>query len=97
MKAALKKHFDNKLQTLLFRKRLEAILEHLNKQSSLSISEKGVHTLYATFGFLEWFDSEHSNHGFFAPLILLPIEISKIFRRGEMVFFNQKHWGTTNK
>lgn len=81
-----KKHEDNKLQTLHFRKSLDGILNSLSSKASLIMGEKGVNTLYAAFGFLEWYESRNSNVELLSPIILLPLNIEKDFKRGEQVY-----------
>ena len=79
-------HEDNKLQTLYFRKSLDGKLNALSTKASLIMGEKGVNTLYAAFGFLEWYESRNSNIELLSPLILLPLNIEKDFKRGEQVY-----------
>jgi Protein of unknown function (DUF4011)/AAA domain len=75
--AALEHHYDDALQTLLFEDRLEASLRGLRERARSSVREMGVPTLFAAFGFLEWYEDESSDRAHHAPLILLPLEIDR--------------------
>ncbi|MCX5969749.1 MAG: DUF4011 domain-containing protein [Cyanobacteria bacterium] len=58
---------------------LERLAEGIRKQARSSIEETGNNILYLAFGCLEWIEKERK---FFAPLILLPVELSKAATRG---------------
>ena len=70
-------HNDNFIQTLLFpdelQKRLRAIFSHYSEV----INDKGLNVFYASFGLLNWFESDSSDVSFNSPLVLLPIEIKR--------------------
>jgi plasmid stabilization system protein ParE len=70
-------HHDKNLQTLLLPDEMEAVLKSINKLSEGSLREKGVNTLYAAFGFLEWYESSDSEKSYLAPLLLLPVGLEK--------------------
>ncbi len=67
------------LQVLLFLQRLERLAEAMRKSARSSIEETGNNILYLAFGCLEW---SEKNKSFFAPLILLPVELIKSTTRG---------------
>ena len=67
------------LQVLLLAQRLERLAEGLRKNARSSIEETGNNILYLAFGCLEW---SEKNKSFFAPLILLPVELIKSSTRG---------------
>lgn len=70
-------HYDNYLQTLFLPEDLERKLESIHKISEESDRERGVSTLFAIFGFLEWFEADASDVSLYAPLLLLPLSILK--------------------
>ena len=67
------------MQVLLLAQRLERLAEGLRKNARSSIEETGNNILYLAFGCLEW---SEKNKSFFAPLILLPVELIKSSTRG---------------
>ena len=67
------------LQLLLLVQRLERLAEGMCKSARSSIEETGNNILYLAFGCLEW---SEKNKSFFAPLILLPVELIKSSTRG---------------
>jgi very-short-patch-repair endonuclease len=67
------------LQVLQFEPRMEKIAETIRKQAQSSIEESGNNILYIAFGCLQWKEKEKLLH---APLILLPVEITKTAGRG---------------
>ena len=65
------------LQTLKFPDELESTLEKISGDARLAEQEMGLSTLFLAFGFLEWYDSESSDKKSFAPLLLLPVQVTK--------------------
>jgi len=77
------RHKDEFIQTLLLPDLLERRLNGLLNKHKLWMEETGISVLYAAFGFLEWKDKNYSNKGYFAPLLLVPVEIErKTTRKG---------------
>lgn len=70
-------HTDKFIQTLLKPEEMNRKLNGLNSFVRTDIEESGVNTLYAAFGFLEWYDSVSSDKKFVSPLLLLQLEITK--------------------
>ncbi|WP_417851075.1 DUF4011 domain-containing protein [Thalassoglobus sp.] len=71
-------HFlDTKLQTDLPPKKLQGRLRDLQTDSRTFVEEQGVSPLYLALGFLKWRESDSSDRDRFAPLILIPIEITR--------------------
>ena len=68
---------ENNIQTLVYQKKLDALLKKLKSQADACIKETGSNALYIMFGFLEWLESENSDRKFLAPLYLIPISIEK--------------------
>ena len=63
------------LQSLKFPDELEVVVEKISADARLAEQEMGLSTLFLAFGFLEWYESESSDKGAFAPLLLLPVQI----------------------
>jgi hypothetical protein len=77
------RHTDNLIQTRLKQEEMDRKLSGLNSYVRTDIEESGVNTLYAAFGFLEWYESASSDQKCISPLLLLQIEIDKKqFHRG---------------
>lgn len=82
-------HGDRRLQTLKYPDELEAVMEKIASEARLAEQEAGLSTLFLTFGFLEWYESEDSEKAYFAPLLLLPVRVTRPERRrgkGRRVF-----------
>jgi len=71
------RHVDKYIQTLLKPEEMGRKLSGLASYVRSDIDESGVNTLYAAFGFLEWYESESSDKKCTAPLLLLQLEIEK--------------------
>lgn len=56
---------------------LDRKLRKLSGDAQLSMSEQGVHSLYAAFGFLKWYESVDSGEERISPLILVPVSLSR--------------------
>jgi len=62
------------LQVFLLAQQLERLAEGMGKEARSSIEETGNNILYLAFGCLEW---SEKNKPFYAPLVLLPVELIK--------------------
>ena len=85
------RHHDNALQTLVSDELLSASLGRLRDRARSSISQTGVATLFAAFGFLEWYESDESDLPHHAPLLLVPAELDRQLVRGR---YNYRSRGT---
>ena len=74
---AAARHTDNKLQTALPRAALNLRLRETFRQARLSIEEQGVNILYLALGMLRWYESESSRIERRAPLILIPVQLTR--------------------
>ena len=74
------------MQTLLKPEEMDRKLRGLHSYIRTSIEETGVNTLYAAFGFLEWYEAPSSNKPHHAPLLLLQLEIEKKQRKSGFVY-----------
>jgi very-short-patch-repair endonuclease len=66
------------LQTELDAEKLEKRLTKIFREERTLQEEQGISTLYLAVGFLKWFDSEQSDEGSYAPLILLPVSLIRV-------------------
>ena len=71
------RHTDKYIQTLLKQEEMNHKLSGLNSYVRSDIEESGVNTLYAAFGFLEWYESANSDKKCISPLLLLQLEVEK--------------------
>lgn len=73
------KGHQGSIRALLLDARMERVAESIRRQAQSSIEETGNNILYLAFCCLEW---REKNKNFFAPLILLPVELTKTANRG---------------
>ena len=71
------RHVDNRLQTAHDRVRLEVRLRNTMRHAASSIEEQGVNILYLALGMLEWYESDSSEIARTAPLVLVPVALSR--------------------
>ena len=71
------RHADSKIQTLLYAEPLEARLKKLRADARLAIGETGTNFLHLALGFLEWNDLGQTGKPWYAPLILIPVELER--------------------
>lgn len=71
------RHRDDFLQTALTPESLDKSLRRLDEQSRLSIEEQGVNTMFLAVGMLQYAESRDSEQVFRAPLVLVPVELSR--------------------
>lgn len=75
-------HIDTKLQTLLTPAALQQKLLYLCREAKSIEEEQGISVLFLALGFLCYYESKSSEVERFAPLILLPVELSRDSRKG---------------
>ena len=68
---------ENVLQTKLTKTNLEKKLKSLFYESKEYEEEQGVNVLYIALGFLKWYEDANSDVAKYAPLVLLPVELSR--------------------
>ncbi len=66
-----------RVQTFYDEKTLDASMKFLSRQAKNSLEENGSNTLYLALGFLKWYENDISVKERYAPLLLLPIDLSK--------------------
>lgn len=71
------RHADSKIQTLLYADPLDARLKRLRADARLAIGETGTNFLHLALGFLEWNDIGQTGKPWYAPLILIPVELER--------------------
>ena len=72
-----KRHVDCRLQTAFSPEGLQRRLLDLYHNSRTMIEEQGVNILYLALGHLKWFEAEAADTARYAPLILVPVELSR--------------------
>jgi len=68
---------SHRLRTFLSESELEKIMKKLHRQARVSIEENGANTIYLALGFLRWFETDKSEKARYAPLVLVPVDISR--------------------
>ena len=71
------RHTDEFLQTTATPEALDRSLRRLDEQARLAIEEQGVNTLFLALGMLRYTESDTSEQVFNAPLVLLPVELTR--------------------
>lgn len=74
---AAPQHLDSHIQTLLLPDVLSKKMARIRDDARVAEQELGVSTLYAAFGFLEWYEDRQSDEAKFAPLFLLPVHLDR--------------------
>ena len=62
--------------------------------AKLAEQEMGISTLFLSFGFLEWYESDASDKKAFAPLLLLPVTVEVKKHYGKNVYSLSASEGT---
>lgn len=71
------RHSDKYLQTILDSKALQKRLLTMYYDARTSLEETGINILYLALGVLKWFEAENVNEERYAPLLLIPVELSR--------------------
>ncbi|NBB85644.1 MAG: DUF4011 domain-containing protein, partial [Bacteroidetes bacterium] len=71
------RHVDTKLQTPYTSARLQRRLLNTFYKARTFIEERGVNVLYLALGMLEWYEAPQSDTTRHAPLILVPVELTR--------------------
>lgn len=66
-----------RIQTFYDDKTLDSSMKFLARQAKNSLEENGSNTLYLALGFLKWYENDVSVKERYAPLILVPIDLTK--------------------
>ncbi len=73
---------DTILRTELSEQKLDHSLLRIFQSSSSLLEDQGVNLLFLTLGMVEWFESDDSDVVLRAPLILLPVQLTRQTARG---------------
>src|SRR5215831_6382130 len=71
------RYTDEFLQTTATPEALDRSLRRLDEQARLAIEEQGVNTLFLALGMLHYAEADTSDQVFSAPLVLLPVALSR--------------------
>jgi very-short-patch-repair endonuclease len=71
------RHHDSIIQTKLNGKNLQNKLLRIETEARIAIEERGANILYLALGFLKWYESDSSDESHFAPLVLIPVKLSR--------------------
>ncbi|MYD43838.1 MAG: DUF3320 domain-containing protein [Gammaproteobacteria bacterium] len=76
------RHTDTKLQSILTPGDLHTKLLYLFREAKSIEEEQGASVLFLALGFLKYFESESSSVERYAPLVLVPVELTRGDSRG---------------
>ena len=82
----IERHHDDTLQTLFSEQDLIPRLRRLRERARSDLRDRGVGTLFAAFGFLEWYEDDASQRVHLAPLVLVPVELDRASRNNRQVY-----------
>ena len=68
---------SKRLRTFLSPAELEKVMTKLRRQAKVSIEENGANTVYLAVGFLCWYETDKSEKPRYAPLVLIPVDITR--------------------
>ena len=71
------KHVDIHLQTNLIKEQLAKNLFRIHSSAASVMEEQGYNVLFLAVGFLEWYEAASSDIKIKAPLVLIPIELTR--------------------
>jgi hypothetical protein len=74
------------LQTLYVADELDVRLARIAADAALAEQETGLSTLFTAFGFVRWYASAESETARFAPLLLLPVTLSRRVEEARAIF-----------
>ncbi len=72
-----RRHLDNRLQTRLTTEQLDKRLLKIHTDANTFIQEQGVNILYLALGFLTWFETNTPETPRQAPLLLVPVSLTR--------------------
>ncbi len=89
------RYTDTKLQTRHTSNELQKRLLNTYYTARTALEEQGVTTLYLALGMLKWYEAESSEALRYAPLILIPVELSRTSVRANFrVQYTEEEIGT---
>ncbi len=72
-----RRHTDTRLQTALSSTKLQARLRGIAYDAQTFENERGVNILYLALGFLKWYEPTDTERPRYAPLILVPVTLTR--------------------
>jgi len=75
--AGEKRFGDGYLQTKLIARDLHSRLLRIESEGHTLLQEQGIEVLYLTLGILEWYEDPNASTPRYAPLVLVPVELSR--------------------
>ncbi|HEU5232236.1 MAG TPA: DUF4011 domain-containing protein [Terriglobales bacterium] len=84
-----RRYNDSKIQTLFFAEDLERKLSGLRDSARVLEKDAGYNALYLAFGFLEYYESEHSDEKRHAPLVFVPVTLERQLADQRYLYFIQ--------
>ena len=76
-----RRHADSKLQTALTEERLFLNLLKIHAEAETYIQEQGVNILFLALGFLHWYEADAADKVRKAPLLLVPVSLTRVGAR----------------
>jgi very-short-patch-repair endonuclease len=73
-----RRHKDSKIQALFFAEELERKLSGLRDAARVLEKDAGFNALFCTFGYMEYYESDHSDERRVAPLVFLPVVLDRV-------------------
>ena len=71
------RHRDTKLQTSMVADKLQSRLLSIHNDARTYLEEQGVNILYLALGFLHWYETPSASEPRRAPLLLIPVELTR--------------------
>lgn len=84
-------HTDGRVRVLLMARELEKRLKGIWDRYRSHERETGLHTLYLALGFVEWFEDGATRPAYYAPLLLLPVELERRVVRSRYEYTMRTH------
>lgn len=82
-----RRYGESKIHTLFFAEDLDRKLSGLRNSAHVLEKDAGFNALYCAFGFLEYYDSEHSEEKRVAPLIFAPVTLERVLSEQRYSYF----------
>ncbi len=74
---AISEFSSKRIRTFLPEETLAGSMKYLQRQAKHSLEENGSNTLYLAMGFLKWYESDVSQKERYAPLVMVPVDLTK--------------------
>jgi hypothetical protein len=84
-------HEDDRVRVLLTAKELDKRLKTIWERYRGHSRETGLHTLFLTLGFVQWFEDAAPDTALHAPLLLLAVELERKVVRGRYEYALRSH------